>query len=90
MNLPELTIDVTENDINNGAKGGGKCPITLAARRILPDEDVWTGRHHLWIGVHPYRMLYILPLEACQFIDDFDASKSVKPFSFTTVRAWRV
>lgn len=77
-----LTIDVTEDDIILGGKGGGKCPITLASNRLLPDQKVWTGKHHLWFDTPKEHMIYTLPPEACQFIEDFDSGKSVKPFSF--------
>jgi hypothetical protein len=80
-----LHVDVTQADIEAGETGDcSNCPVALAVRRAavaagLPDAD--------WVEVCFPRIkighvAFSFPRGIGQFVDDFDAGESVRPFSF--------
>ena len=80
-------INVTQEDINNGAKKQcTMCPIALATKRVFPNSD--------WISVTPgfirvcdeifdEGVCYSIPDKARDFMESFDGGLKVFPFSFT-------
>lgn len=76
-------IIVTEDDIKQGTKKlVTKCPIALAAKRVLL-EPVSVTYTHLEIGRGSKALLRYLPKKASTFVDKFDDGKPVKPFKFS-------
>jgi hypothetical protein len=79
------TVEVTQADIDEATAHRGDvnyspscgCPVTLATRRALPTTK-WTAEGTARIG----NRLYRLSSTASRFINNFDARKHVKPFSF--------
>jgi hypothetical protein len=91
MGIPnEITIHVTEEDIENGTRGGNSysCAISLAMQRELVGCSTYvTGVTALFFkDENDEQRVYALPSEACQFIRDFDFEKPVVPFKFTALR----
>lgn len=98
MDFPEtLTIEVTQDDIENGApKSAFTCAVALATNRLLGIEAIDTAGNLVGAGVTPNDIevwdensvsaVYPLPLEAAGFVRGFDRSKKgAKPFTFTTL-----
>lgn len=82
----EITIHVTEEDIENGTRmNGNECAIALAGKRELIDcEDIEVS--YSWISVDEgddQITMYTLPDDAKQFISNFDGDFHVEPFKFT-------
>lgn len=83
-----VTIDVTQEDIDNGVpRSTCKCPIALAARRVLGRDDLEVLPNGIALGVIWQDGLAILPKEAKRFMGAFDAipgkpSADIAPFSF--------
>lgn len=89
-----LEIQVTEDDIENGARGVDDfCPIALAIRRRYPEfvpSVLGHGMgHEADISLYAredldhLNYLYAIPEQAAEFIDTFDADLPVSPFAFT-------
>jgi hypothetical protein len=87
------TIEVTQEDIDNGvAWECGKCPVALAAKRVLPFKPhvrslaIYRKRRQQpsWrYGWYYIKVFAVdLPQEARDFISDFDHGVFVTPFSF--------
>ncbi len=79
-----LTIEVTADDIANGIKSSCTgCPIALATKRAIidPFQYVAVEDNCMSVGRTDYR----LPKVAADFVADFDADQSVKPFVFNTI-----
>jgi len=77
------TIDVTEEDINDGVRQNcWTCPIALAAVRSLDDHTAYAALF-LFVRRPGGTLSAPLPNEAVRFMSDFDAGLPVKPFSFT-------
>jgi hypothetical protein len=77
----KVTIDVTQEDINDGEPGTcWGCPIALAASRALPyAEDVSVGADMLTVGEYDAD----LPMLASDFVHRFDNGKPTGgPFAF--------
>lgn len=75
-----MRIEVTQEDIKKGERHSGiSCPIALALKRALPGRHVGVSEETADIGENA-RVL--LPLEAQDFIDDFDDGLGVDPFAF--------
>lgn len=75
------TINVTQEDINNGKPGEPSyCPIALAAQRVIP-ERVRVRTRIMNIGKYGETVVS-LPIVAVEFVEDFDAHCKVQPFSF--------
>ena len=74
-----IRVEVTEEDIAKGEKKDHcYCPLALAFKRAgLKDPIVenYTAEHA--------GGLIELPLEACDFVHDFDLGRPVEPFTFT-------
>lgn len=85
----QITIDVTQKDIDNGIREDCvDCPIVLAARRATGREFVMVAESVIDLFVGGYREKNIvatakMPRTAINFIADFDREKSVTPFTFT-------
>ncbi len=84
----EVTVEVTQEDIDGGAKRScGSCPIALAINRV--DGGLWRAgveSHAAYISVRgpvaTEHMKAILPCEARDFIVEFDQGLHVQPFTF--------
>ena len=85
--MATLHVEVTEQDIADGVRGDCEhCAIVLAMRRLFPSAHyiwvdgsstgIWNGR----IGMKSRS--WTLPESALEFIEHFDASEPVWPFSF--------
>lgn len=93
-----VTIDVTQDDIDNGARGNAReCPIARALDRTFPleplPEDATPGLAHWW-SVTWFVKRYVkgevtvvasLPPAANEFVSRFDHDSEVEPFSFDLV-----
>ena len=76
----KLNINVTQNDINKGVKKScTSCPIARAIKRLKVVDTVYVYPFTAYIN-EQHRGL---PVEAWQFIQDFDGGREVKPFKFT-------
>ena len=76
-----MKIQVTQNDIDNGAtKDCECCAVALAIKRHYPKCEVTVSSDAVII-TPPYKQLY-LSLAARVFIMAFDKGYSVKPFNF--------
>lgn len=78
-----MKISVTKADITKGEPDDClSCPIALALKRKVTNVEVdsdnidfkWKGKKYCNIR---------LPLEAVDFIEQFDCGEQVKPFTFT-------
>lgn len=75
--MTTFTIDVTQDDIDNGvAFDAMQCPVAKAMQRHWPYAAV-DGKC-CW----PTHDRKPLPKKALRFVDRFDAGKAVKPFKF--------
>ena len=76
-----MTIEVTQNDIDNGKRRDCyRCPIAHAINRAMGTHlaaDVQETVVEL-----PGREEACLPDQAISFIEDFDAKIAVQPFTF--------
>ena len=73
-----IKINVTQKDINSGVVDSGKkCPIARALKRKGFEQVFVDTKTCLADG-----MEYGLPIEARNFIGQFDYGRPVKPFSF--------
>ena len=87
-----LRIDVTWDDIERGTPGDPEfCPLAWAVMRAEPDAhyvlvDKREAGFGVFIGEGPGQRLdgrwFPLPVEAQNFVVDFDVGGSVRPFSF--------
>lgn len=77
-----IKIQVTEEDISRGLKGDcHKCPIALAAYKVLGDifqgvtrDTIYYKRGDLIKGFYSNKIK--------QFVEDFDNGRKVEPFEF--------
>lgn len=79
-----MTINVTAKDIKIGLRRTCSfCPIALAIRRAISRTSiyVWNGQVRVYKGGELLSLLS-LPLEAQEFILNFDAELPVYPFDF--------
>lgn len=78
---PKVTIFVTQDHIDKGIRVNGKaCPIAHAMTESL-NSEYHVGKCS-WNNAKNYEEWGVLPQNAKDFIDAFDAGKEVKPFSF--------
>jgi hypothetical protein len=79
-----MQITVTADDIARGTPcSAGRCPISRAVRRSLPDYSGAIVGHDnviVWQGVVYSRIP--LPPAAQRFVKAFDQREPVEPFSF--------
>ena len=75
-----MKIEVTQSHIDNGHRTKCKeCPIALAIIDVVGEgNEVMVYPH----GARINGDLYFLPIQASDFILDFDRDKAVHPFSF--------
>ena len=83
----KVTIDVTRDDIRKGTIDGCKCPIALAAARVLPEGVHWhVGNENIFRGepdgIGEAKPQFPLPREARIFIGRFDSWLPTEPFAF--------
>lgn len=80
-----MTVNVTQEDIENGTYSSLHCPIGLALKRQT--GKIW------WVSIgcatlfdemltDEWPSAYILPDEASIFVSDYDKGLPVAPFSF--------
>lgn len=82
-----IKITVTKTDIKNGKPGNTiLCPIALAVKRATRCKDISVGGTRIMIFndrvKHGTGNILSMPQKATDFIDAFDWSEPVKPFSF--------
>lgn len=79
-----LTVDVTQEDINHGERGNcNSCPVARAIQRASGHE-CRAGGSQITIKPENGRNLYLVTPEAAwRFMYDFDMGRKVEPFSFT-------
>lgn len=74
-----MMIHVKRSHINQGRPGRcNECPIALALKAKFKVDDVHVDGDALYVG----EMTYSTPVKVLRFIERFDDSKTVKPFSF--------
>jgi hypothetical protein len=79
-----LTVDVTQDDINNGVAGDPwGCPVAMAVRRLVGESQVEVVEDEISIG----GSIYSNPPEVKDFVFSFDTlgASSVDPMSFELV-----
>lgn len=87
--METITIEVTQDDIDNGKPDRiDMCPIVLACRRAIPGRTSYVGECGDFITVYGGIgvIKYSLSKEAMKFINDFDYRNPVKPFTFVAER----
>lgn len=92
-----ITINVTQEDIDNGEVGNPKsCPVALAVKKVVKADLIlvdsiyltllWDSKRFLFFRKAGAEKTRVLPEKAKRFIRNFDAfgnsDKYVKPFSF--------
>lgn len=80
-----FTIAPTSEDIRDGVpRDRGACPVALFLRRAWPGYRPDVGFYYIRLR-DPENMIAVLtaamPLDLCNWIDDFDAGKPVGPIS---------
>lgn len=79
--MPILTIEVTEQDIEEGRRRcNWTCPICLALWRITGTK--WVVDNDTCFPITRRNEFIPLPPEAVAFAREFDATGCGKPFSF--------
>jgi len=81
----KVTIEVTDDDIFDGIKSScHSCPIALAASRIDIARIISVNSTSMVVRNSYSRVgdFILLPIEAIDFIEAFDADQEVEPFSF--------
>lgn len=74
-----MKIEVTQRYIELGIpRSTVSCPVALAVRRQLPDENIEVGDDGLWVNLR----LHELPRSVRQRIKRFDQRKNIRPFTF--------
>lgn len=74
-----IQIDVTEDDIKAGNSTCEYCPVALALRRTFPrSEHISVEAGQIYVDDEGIDM----PDRVSDFVDAFDWSQAVKPFSF--------
>jgi len=78
-----MIINVTQEDIENGQHGCSRCPIALAASRAY-GRQVYVGTYNIYADYDGRNVLAKLPVNAVQFVSQFDTSMFdvLRPFSF--------
>lgn len=83
MKTKAKKISVTARDIERGDPLNSlQCPIALACKRTFKrkaEVDGFTAE----VKMKNKTKVFELPEKAQNFVDDFDAGRTVKPFSFT-------
>jgi hypothetical protein len=90
--FPEtLTIKITQEDIDKGVPGSFTfCPIANAVSRNNPDYDVRVAYDYVLLKSKrdpDVKVLYHLPREGSDFVDNFDCEEPVEPISFVA-KVW--
>lgn len=81
--MTTLTVDVTQDDIDNGEPvNGNHCAVALALIRATGDPYVSCGIATASWYVGGDVKYVCLPTKATDFIDAFDEGEPVEPFSF--------
>ena len=92
MEINELVVEVTQEDIDHGVIGDADmCPIALAVKRVAPgnvhevivfDQVFITYRNNCGTeGTEQFKAS--TPVDAFRFVVDFDEARPVSPFTFT-------
>jgi hypothetical protein len=75
-----MTIEVTQEDIDNGKRRRCRhCPVALALRRFT--RSVWVADQSYLHNLDLQKEIGT-PNRVSFFIEEFDAGKPVKPFTF--------
>lgn len=81
--MKTITVNVTSEDILRGIRNNCHfCPIALALKRKLKNQDAWVGPTEFFLG-HSYDQYIDIPNICINFMSTFDEGKYVDPFSFT-------
>jgi hypothetical protein len=81
-----LTIEVTQEDIDNGQKcDANYCPIALAVRQTVKNYRQYLSVQPTVMYVDDGKVIreYKMPAVAEQFVRLFDDDEDVEPFTFT-------
>ena len=82
MKTKNITVNVTQEDINNGTSGDyDRCPIALAIARELPGSDPSVSDEVHLLG-EGYCGHACQPSEAEEFVISFDLGRPVSPLTF--------
>ena len=78
-----MRIEVTQDLIDKGeAKDCSSCPVALAILVATGAQAVEVYATGGFLATRRRGTEFVMPVEARQFIVDFDAGKRVAPFSF--------
>ena len=87
----QVTIIVTQEDIDNGQRmSASKCPIALAASRLLGKRVSVINRISVWHSYDDNSRVasYIIPTDVLKdFLNAFDNGKPVSPITFVAENA---
>jgi len=93
--MKQLVINLIQEDIDNGeCMNPFDCPISKAVNRLYPistwnpDEylETITGPTSIRHGNLNQRENYVLPIEAIEFVKNFDNGNYVEPFTFIATK----
>lgn len=74
-----MKIKVTQEHIDKGVVSNcNRCPVALAVQEALANDSATVGSSFIHTGIKSIEM----PEEVYNFVHDFDAFLSVKPFEF--------
>ncbi len=86
MNMVPVVIDVTADDIANGARGNNSfCAVACGVRRAVKNiarVNVHGPTVEMWSVLGAYQHV-TLPGAVRNFVADFDSRKPVEPMTFT-------
>ena len=84
--LPEtITVEVTQNDIENGSPHCPyTCPVARAVSGMFPDYRVAVTYHRVRLFmIGEGGVYYRVPIEATNFMLELDKKRKVNPVTFT-------
>ncbi len=80
--MEKIRVRVTKTDIKNGLRfRSAHCPIALATKRKLNNQSVLVSPSGIHIRAFPVEISNLKKIQ--KFVNDFDNSRYVAPFSFT-------
>jgi hypothetical protein len=90
MSTEYLEVEVTAADIAQGERGSvDRCPLALALLRATCARVVYVGAVNAYVsdlGDHFVPGVWLLPVSATLFVEDFDARSPVQPSTFEFYR----
>ena len=84
-----ITVNVTEEHLNDALPTFGSCPVALAIAKVLPDSaPIVNYSRTVKMKFGKFDRVGILPEEAIAFIRRYDNNEWVTPFTFTMEVKW--